>query len=556
MVSPESRDPAQENASGENPPAVKFHELSLEEEKKRYEEMKKREAEEAENALSSPVDQPKSGEGTETGEVGTETKKGKKSRKKKSEAEPQPEPEKPPVEPEPVAEPAEKPVYKYISPATLELLGGVFEKDESVRGTLTALDKRRKEIESQLLTETNEDKKKELFKEKAKLSSAILEVASEISGDDEKQELKREEGRQFGIAVSQSKYKTVENFEAEMRKKYYNDVYNELIDQSKLSAEQKKVLKEEGEVIVSNWPTTVILSKAEVAVATQMGIDVSHIKRKGFMWYPGMSKKIVVEGGPQSFKDSDDFLNQIAASKERRQIDEQVWQKVEAKKREIIEKAATKTGKPLTDEITDQTIDKIMAITREQSAAPEVKEQKKEQPVEAKKELSVQEKLGRLSELRNKWKKIEKIDLAIKEKRRIKTEDGRVLWPGKEEKNKEELDKIRQQLSDEIIDIANKISGRKLREEARGVWDPIEIKKPGYKGLDTEFRRAYLTNEIDDIYIKAVKDIESLTGKKVIAKQKSLSKTNYRQLRGGIKKGVQLKPVIERDLENFESEEK
>lgn len=88
--------------------------------------------------------------------------------------------------------------------------------------------------------------------------------------------------------------------------------------------------------------------------------------------------------------------------------------------------------------------------------------------IERAKNIPDEERSSLLEDMGKKWEEIKTINAALRQNRRIKLHDGRVLYPTGEEADAaaEELEELKIKLFNEVINIANKLAGRKLRREA------------------------------------------------------------------------------------------
>lgn len=271
--------------------------------------------------------------------------------------------------------------------------------------TLLSLNEEKKKIEEQIFKETDENAKKGLLAKKREICEGIIKIASGRDGKDIEKEIKEEEQRQFEISLA-SMGKTEEDYKKNIRDRYYN----EIIQGSGLSEEQKKLLAKEGEIVVSNWPSTIILDKEEVATCIKTAIDPLRVKRAGLF---GFSKKIVTIGptinektgkeekGPVGAENIDDFKKRLETSQGRAVMEAEIQQKIEQRKKEIIDKG-------ITDFVLDKKVIEIIdsaeaedADKKWEAGAPEFFEQPEESynliikpPVKKKNEEAKKESAG------------------------------------------------------------------------------------------------------------------------------------------------------------------
>jgi len=371
----------------------------------------------------------------------------------------------------------------------------IWAKTAERRGeTLVTLNDRKKEVEEQLSKTEDKKEKERLLEEKRKISDEIIEKASGLLGRDLAKEIEEEKEEQWKKSIAASGYKSMDGYKEWHKKNYCIEV----VKNSSLSEEQKEDLLSDGFMVVSNWPKTIELTVEDVAVALKKGLDISQIKGKGRI--PFVSKKIVADG--RLFDSINDF-NKFLAKESEALIDPEVQEKMEQRKKEIIEKGAS-------DAIVDDKIKKAMDLLFKKENSPAKAEQKNipEKQTTETEPLSVTERLALLSDLRSSWKSAEKIDQALKTGKDLKINDKETL----DLKMKlDVIEEMRGVKSDDIIDIAEKLTGRNLKKEA--------IIATGY-GLDKkpkkqkEYQR-WLTDEVKKIFETNVAQIEKETGKKV-----------------------------------------
>lgn len=145
-------------------------------------------------------------------------------------------------------------------------------------------------------------------------------MASKTLEEKVKEELMAENDGAIKIAATMSKEEAIKfamDTAFEERVKAYpsrmkgelNKKYDELIEKSGLSKAQIEELKTSGSLYVSVWPKNFKMSKEDVATALTMGLDVTKIRKKG--WLPGISKKILING--KVFAENDDDFNKKLA---------------------------------------------------------------------------------------------------------------------------------------------------------------------------------------------------------------------------------------------------
>jgi hypothetical protein len=148
-------------------------------------------------------------------------------------------------------------------------------------------------------------------------------------------------------------------------------------------------------------------------------------------------------------------------------------------------------------------------------------EQKNKEKREEAEVLPVDKRMKLVNNLRNIWKDAEKIDKAVKTGKRIKTKNGKdyEFFDPKIEEQKQELIESREALSDEIIKIANQLTGRNLKQEAKEKTGYVFDKENLDEEKQKEFRE-WLTKEVKKIFADQIKKIEEQTEKKVRFKKK------------------------------------
>jgi len=350
---------------------------------------------------------------------------------------------------------------------------------------LKGLNEEKKKLEAQISSETDENVKKELLKQKRGLCLEILQTAGIGTGKNIEEEIKQEEQRQLGISIAASGFKSMENYEKTMRDRYFN----EIILASNLSGEQRKALAKDGKLAINKH---VILSKEEVAACIRMGIDVLKTKKAVF------SKKIktVIKNEKYEDNDLDSFKKSIEASQEMAAINEEARQKIEQRKNEIIDKG-------ITDFVLNK---KVLEITDPLEEKESVEFSENPEEARSLKIETPEDQLKNLESLRTSWDQANIISTALKENKKVTLPDGEVLDPNNEE-NRKLLEDAKNSLSDEIINIAGKISGRNLRKEAAAAVNyDLEQKDPEKQN---EFRD-WLTKEVQKIYENSMEELKKV----------------------------------------------
>jgi hypothetical protein len=435
-----------------------FVELPEQERRRRYKEMKETEEKEKQEAMA---DARAKVEASYSG-------KQKEVQKEKQEEQPNPEVKKE----EPILEKPESEEQK--------------DQEKTHQNSIKFLFGQKKEVEIKLSKTEGRAEKEELLQEKRELAQKILAEARQIPQfKDIEFEIQREQEKQWEQSIAASGYKSMDNYV----KWHENIYYDEVIKGSNLSEKQKEEISEHGSIIVSNWPKTIELEKGDVAIALKMGIDINTIK--GPQWWNLFSKKIQV--GDKVF-DNIGKLNEHFVQGKVDKINGEIFNRVDARKREIIEKSS--------DPIIDNKIQKLTEVLFGSKKA-------------SKQEASVEDRLGLLGKLRSDWNKANEIHTALKDKNwKIKTPDGKLII-GSEAKA--QMEQKLGELSEDIIKAANQIEARNLKKEAIKATDYKLDKDPQKQ---KEYRR-WLTDEVKKIFEKERGSIEKTTGKKVVARRKN-----------------------------------
>jgi len=383
-----------------------------------------------------------------------------------------------------------------------------------------SLNDEKKEIEIQLSRENDAENKKKLLAEKRKISEEMIERASQLPEfKNIKKEIEIEKEKEWEKGIALSGYKDMAGY-----REWHKNVYcSELIKNSSLSEKQKEDALRDGAIIVGGWPKTIELSRDDIVAAIKMGLDINQIR--GIGWHP-FSKKIMA--GEQTFDNIDKFNDFL--EKGREDFNKDIQERMNKRKNEIIDRGSA-------DSIIDNRINKIMEFFSSKEKKTLIEEKKETQAV-----LSIENKLHLLNEIKKNWGQAERIGKALKTSRDIKIAENEVLNSKTQQTQIEGMKEFR---SDYIINIADVLSGRKLRKEALDVT--------GYKlDKDPEKQKEYqkwLTDEVKKIYKEQIEGIEKETGKKIkiVSEKKKLSKTNERKFRSGIKKDAKIKPLINRE---------
>jgi hypothetical protein len=144
------------------------------------------------------------------------------------------------------------------------------------------------------------------------------------------------------------------------------------------------------------------------------------------------------------------------------------------------------------------------------------KQQRRQEKIEKAGKISAGDRLEIINDLRNKKSEAEKISKALKTGRKIKTKKGEIMDP---KNQKEELEKMKGALSDDIIRMAEQLTGRNLRKEAKLKTGYVPDKENPDKQKQKEFRE-WLTKEVKIIEEEQKKIIKVETGRPLIYKRK------------------------------------
>lgn len=366
-----------------------------------------------------------------------------------------------------------------------------------------------REISKQGLTGENKEKKTGIMRKIIEKGCEFLSRNPEEQ-EERRQALQEDEWRNAMVAFG---FKNEQSYEDRQKQifiiKELDGRYNDLIGRKDngLSEKQKKALLDpkNGEINAGGLFGTFFgglpIGKEDVAIAIDMGVDISRIRRAGFL-----SKEILF--GNEKFDDVNQF-NEFIAKKRAEFVANEVFQKVQEKKREVL------NGDEVSQVIMEKQIQEIKneIIAKQEREKEARREQKNQERIEEAEQLSEEEKTDYLKSLKGKWEKAKKINQFLKAgKYKCKTEDGRVL---NDEEGKTEMENKKASISDEIIDIAGKISGRDLRQEANSAtgYEP----KFGDKEKQKLFRK-WLTKEVQKIFKEQVDMLFKKTKKPAIAK--------------------------------------
>lgn len=353
---------------------------------------------------------------------------------------------------------------------------------------LNELTAQKKDIEAKLSADgLSEKEKADLQNQRKNVMEKMIKQGCEVLGrteDDENKRRKESQEKEWSEGMKASGFKTEENYVARQRQvfiiKELEGKYDELITKNgSLPDGWKKALLDQtkGEISVGGiWGTFlsgVTIGKEDVAMAAKMGIDVHQIKRDGFL-----SKRIKLD--KQTFENVDEF-NKFIAQKREEFINEEVQKKISQRKNELLGSDQIKQV------IMQREINEIKsAILEKQKAETESREQKKAAEAKAKTEaaekITPEELEKSLKDLKKKWNeavlrdtKIKEIEAALKKGDKTgeyKIKGAKGLTPeqakAKMEAFKKELEDKNQKRSDEMVGIAERLTGEELMKKAYG----------------------------------------------------------------------------------------
>jgi len=264
------------------------------------------------------------------------------------------------------------------------------------------------------------------------------------------------------------------------------NIQRKLLEKSGLSEKERRSLIDDG-----NFPVKGFLQKLDirdVAGLVAGGMSIKEIKNIKVSFF---TEKVKMPDGEE--RTSEEFD---------KEIEKKIREKVEATAKEEVTREWERRKKEWVDS-------ESIRIQAQQAESKEKPEKQPEKKIEKQEKLSVDDRVKQVNKLINTWKDAEKISKALKSGRKIKTKNGETdeVFDPKIEAQKEELIEAGKALSDEIINIANHLTGRKLKAEA--------YKETGYtpdpenpnKEKQAEFRK-WLTLEVEKIYKEQKKIIE------------------------------------------------
>lgn len=271
----------------------------------------------------------------------------------------------------------------------------------------------------------------------------------------------------------------------------YDDLINKapwLLKGEKEALLNPKIDPNHREIRVGGW-RSIEVSRDDVAICAHLGMNITNLKFDLF----GLSNRLDLDG--TTFKDLEEFNGFIAKAKEN-YIREQAQKRFEQKKEEIM------SSSKVEQEVLNKNIGEIqnsvyVSQVKKNEERAELREKKNRERLEEARNIPEKSKEDTKKEMLKKWDIVKEISSALKKKEFYASEDGNIL-DGSDKNDAEELKKLKEGLSDELIDEAEKVSGVDLRREA--------MKKTGYKkGAKGKTRTAfekYLTDAVKDLLFK------------------------------------------------------
>ncbi len=272
------------------------------------------------------------------------------------------------------------------------------------------------------------------------------------------------------------------------------------------------------------------LTPADVAMCAMQGIDVNKIS---FGWF-GLSNKIHIKGeSPRRFDNMEQFAKFLNDEREKFVADK-LAERIEQKKQEYFDRVLApfllraeiqELHKKIVEKQNQQAQERQNKKAEAEAAALQAREGRKQ----AAEKLRPEERLPLLSEVMNIWKDATARDRKLKEIEQAiatgnfscETEDGTKL-KGKEAKQAMELywSKMadeRQALSDKIIDIAEKLTGRDLKKEAQEAtgYKPGVLATQETLSLQAEYQK-HLTDSARQVYHEQAEPIRNAELKKTL----------------------------------------
>jgi hypothetical protein len=362
-------------------------------------------------------------------------------------------------------------------------------KESDPKEILRALIDDREAVIAELSKESDPKKIETLREKKKDLSDIIIGSASKTLGKDFNAEIEQDMEKDWPRFIAAKGFRNEEIYNQQIEK----NQGDELIKRSNLSKDQELALLHGLEIRSTPFLRGVELSKKEVLGALAMGIDIKKVRYKGFF-----SSKIVADG--QVFENEDKFSEYLQAGIKK--FEDKVLAKKKAEKQAVFQQNREAFAEH-----------KIQKLVEELKGKKQEKEKVKEKVVVVELPQTPEKKLETLNAIRFAWEQAEKVDNAIKTGKKIEVSKGEFLYPKIQEK---ELIEAKGFLSDEIIKLAENLSGIKLKKEA--------AEKTGY-GFDKnpEKQKKYqkwLTKKVREIYRNEILKLEKETGKKIKVSKK------------------------------------
>ena len=277
------------------------------------------------------------------------------------------------------------------------------------------------------------------------------------------------------------------------------NIFHKILASPKLSENQRRSLIDHGDFSVKGFLQKI--SRRDVVGLFAGGMEIEDIKKIKINFFTG---KVEIPGGNKKTSEELDKLVEDGLKDKVREIaKDEVENEWERRKKEKVDTESIK-------------------IQAQQAEA----EEKKEVKIRKAEKLPVVDRMELVNKLRNTWKDAEKISKALKTGRKLKTKNGETneIFDPKIENKKKELIEAGKALSDEIINIANQLTGRKLKAEAYKETSYIPNIETPNEEKQKEFRE-WITKVVEEIFKNQVEVIEKETGKKVRFK-KELIKTS------------------------------
>lgn len=370
-------------------------------------------------------------------------------------------------------------------------------KEKGLKTELNKLIKDRQEIDRELSHVEEKEARDVWLQRKEKKSREIIEQECKVLGIDSKKEfesVEAEKEKEWEKSVEAYGYNNKVSYEV-ARKEHFERVelpkeYNELIKANPhLSQGEKDFLinGKNGKIPAGGELhfRRVVLDKEDVALCSSLNINVHDISFG--MW--GLSSKVVIDGKrKREFKNLGEFNRFLAEEKEK--LAEKKLEEANKKKKEDFVKG------PITQLLMDKKIRELHARIEDQQKEKRraARQEKQKERVEMSGMLTDADREDLLMQFSGKWQE------AVNNYTEIK-KVGRQLG-AREDHIESRLQARNGKLSNEIIDIAELLSGRDLRKEAS--------EKTGQEDY-----RKYLTEESKKIFDEQSKVVEGAKKKAI-----------------------------------------